>query len=150
VGGVLFGAEAGVVALGVAFAVTGAVIGTAQWLLLRQHLSRVGGWVLATSLGFAMFGAVNEANTVVFAVVFAVVGAAVGIAQWLVLRQHLRRAGWWALASTMGFATYGAVPSLYETVYGAVGVVVVLTIVAMYGAITGAVLVWLLRQPASE
>jgi hypothetical protein len=154
VGGALFPAEGGAVALAVAFAVTGAVIGTAQWLALRQHLSRAGWWVLASILGFAMFGAVYEADAVVFAVVFVVVGAAVGIAQWLVLRQHLPRAGWWVLASTIGFAIFGAVPSLFEALFEAVGfavgAAVALVFVATYGGITGAALVWLLRQPAAE
>lgn len=154
VGGALFPGEGNAVALAVAFAVTGAVIGTAQWLVLRQHLPRAGWWVLASALGFAMFGGVHEADAVVFAVVFVVVGAAVGIVQWLVLRQHLSRAGCWVLASTTGFAMFGAAPKVFEAVYQAVGfavgAAVVLVIVAMYGGITGAALVRLLRQPAAE
>jgi hypothetical protein len=154
VGAALFPAEAGAVALAVSFAVTGAVIGTAQWWLLRPHLPRAGGWVLATLLGFALFGAAFEADAALFALVFVVVGAAVGIAQWCVLRQHLQRAGAWVLANTMGFALFGIVPSLYEKVYGVVGFTVsaalVLAIVAGYGGITGAVLVWLFRRTATE
>ena len=63
-----------------------------------------------------MFGAVFEAQTLVFAVVFVVVGTAVGIAQWLVLRQHVDRAGWWILASTLSVAMFGVVPSVFEAV----------------------------------
>jgi hypothetical protein len=105
-------------------------------------------------LGFTSFGAAFEAGAALFALVFVVVGAAVGIAQWWVLRQHLQRAGGWVLASTMGFAPFGVVPSLYERVYGAVGfalsAALVLGIVAGYGGITGVALVWLLRQTATE
>jgi hypothetical protein len=154
VGGALFGGEGSVVALAFAFVVSGAVTGTAQWLVLRQHLSGADGWVLASTLGFAILGAVNEASAAVFAVVFVVAGAVVGVTQWLVLRPHLCRAGLWVLASTAGFAMFGVAPSVFEAVYRAagfaVGASVVLVIVTMYGGITGAALVWLLQQPASE
>jgi hypothetical protein len=152
-GGALFSAEGNVVALAVAFAVTGAGTGTAQWLVLRQHLARAGWWILATAICFALFGVVDGADAVRFAAIFVVVGAVVGVAQWLVLRQHLSQAGWWVMASTLSFALFGVAPSVFEAVFGTigfvVGVVVVLTIVSMYGGITGAVLVWLLRQPIS-
>ena len=87
-------------------------------------------WVLASTVGFLIGGGMGEAvNDVVLpgfarftaealTVAFAVSGAVTGIAQWLVLRQRLSRAGWWVLASTVGFAMFGAV---YKAVYVAVG-----------------------------
>ena len=36
----------------------------------------------------------------------AVAGAILGLAQWLILRHAMRRAGWWILASTVGW-TFG-------------------------------------------
>lgn len=137
--------------LALSFAVTGLVIGTAQWLVLRQHLSRIGWWILASIAGFAMFGTASQANPVEFALAFVVAGAGVGIAQFLVLRPHLTRAGWWVLACTLGFAAFGFVPKVAEVIFAtagyAAGVIVVLVIVAAYGGITGVVLVWLLRRP---
>ena len=47
-------------------------------------------------------------------------GPLVGVLQLLVLQPHVARAGWWVLASTLGWA--------------------------VYGAFTGTALVWLLRQ----
>lgn len=58
-----------------------------EWAMLFQ-------WVLATTLGWLLglifFGELG-------------IGVAVGLAQWLVLRQVIRRAGWWILASTVGW-----------------------------------------------
>jgi hypothetical protein len=45
-----------------------------------------------------------------------------GTVQWLALRRHLRRAGWWVLASTVGFAAFGAVAAgAFESVGGGGG-----------------------------
>lgn len=66
-------------------AAVGAAVGTAQWFVLRKHLSQAGWWVLATSTGFALFGAMGnvlDANVNLF-LAFAVVGSAIGAVQWL-------------------------------------------------------------------
>ncbi|MCH8876688.1 MAG: hypothetical protein IIA89_07665 [Chloroflexi bacterium] len=109
-------------------------------------------WVLACTVGltvaFAVAFAVTDAvsSAVAFAVteavVGAVVGASVGIAQWLVLRRQVSRPGWWVLASIMGLAVAFALSGAFA-LGGALGLVV-------YGAITGAVMVWLLRQPVQK
>ena len=134
-----------VVGVAVVGAVFGASVGIAQWLVLRRQVSRAGWWVLASTVGLAVGGVVVEAVLVGGALlvgetlVFAVFGASVGIAQWLVLRRwQVSRAGWWVLASTVGFAVTGVV------------VEAVFVSLAGYGAITGGVLVWLLRQPRPE
>ena len=71
-------------------------------------------WVLASSVGFVM--AVIVSLLVVMAIEpmvvprlgafvgATIVGAVVGIMQWLVLRRRLHRAGWWVLASAVGWA----------------------------------------------
>ena len=155
----------GAVGMAVGGAVVGASVGTAQWLVLRRQVSRAAWWVLATTVGFAVGLVVGKAVggtgdvgfAVGWAVSGAVAGASVGIAQWLVLRWQLSRAGWWVLASIVGFA--GAFPAfavgmreavafpVASAVLEAVGIAVA---GALYGAITGGVLVWLLRQPATE
>jgi hypothetical protein len=80
----------------------------------------------------------------VFGMFGAVEGASVGMAQWLILRRWVSHAGWWVLASTVGLAVgFPLYFSDGEAVSTAVASVAV-------GAITGRVLVWLLRQPASK
>ncbi len=59
-------------------------------------------WVLASILGFAMGAAIGNAVTdLIFTALFGAVG---GFMQWLVLRRQITGAGWWVLASTLGFA----------------------------------------------
>jgi hypothetical protein len=150
-------------------------VGVLQWLVLRRRVSRAGWWVLASAAGFVVVGgSVFGAADVVFGflegmggmssfinvlgrtVVVALGGAVTGILQWLVLRSQVSRAGWWVLASTVGWGLCMAVAfsgvSLLEsdietfipTLLLLVGGGVVL------GAVTGGALVWLLRQPVPE
>ena len=59
-------------------------------------------WMLASILGFAMGAAIANAVTdLIFTALFGAVG---GFMQWLVLRHRILGAGWWVLASTLGFA----------------------------------------------
>ena len=145
-----FGALAGTV--------IGASLGIAQWLILRRFIARAGWWVLASIVGLAVgFGVCSAvlfaddfAQDVGFAIAGAVagtvIGAALGIAQWLVLRRHVARAGWWVLASAVGVAIFETVDFAMQFDAGPVFLVGV----AAYSAITGGVLVWLLRQPTAE
>ena len=134
-------------------------------MVLRRQVSKAGWWVLASAVGFAVGGAVAVAvhEVVKPAGVNAAVGAAVGallaasgIPQWLFLRRKVSRAGWWVLANLVG----AAVGTAFSMFLAAGGVVVGIKFVgdvlgflvslAMYGAITGGVMVWLLRQPAAK
>ena len=59
-------------------------------------------WMLASILGFAVGAALGNAVTdLIFTALFGAVG---GFMQWLVLRRQIAGAGWWVLASTLGFA----------------------------------------------
>ena len=124
-------------------AIGGAVLGVLQWLVLRRQLARAGWWIEASTVGWAVGGAA-----------FGLAGGAVaGFLQWLVLRRRLARAGWWIAASTVGWAI-GPVIVLFGGVIGELdAVLIVLLVGALWGiggvvggAITGTVLVWLLRQ----
>ena len=95
--------------------------------------------------------------------IWGVVGFVAGIAQWFVLRRRVHQSGWWVLASTVGGLVGGSVVKgvlmllkedgralwgdalLVSTmnVSGAMGAAVV-------GAITGFVLILLLRHPVPE
>ncbi len=160
----------GVAALGPVLGAVGlAGAGVMQWLVLRQQLSRSGWWILASSVGLAIglvvgvaMSAAGGDDAVAAVVSLAVLGASVGIAQWLVLRRQVSRAGWWILVSVVGLAmglaativvfgvgdgngnVGGAVTgALQDAIFGGV-------IGAVVGAITGVIMVWLLRQPAAK
>ena len=89
-------------------------------------------WVLASTVGWVVGGSVGS--------ILAGSVAAAGVLQWLmVLERRAKRSGWWVFASTVGWL-----------VSGLAGEIVCLAIIgAVYGAITGTVLIWLLRQPVS-
>ena len=119
-------------------------IGIAQWLVLRQYIPRAGWWVLATILGLGAGGAVSLAlgDSVAEIPSIAILFSAIGIAQWLVLRQHLPRSGWWVFTSIVGFALALVVYSValginqsivFSALGGPLGG-------AAYGAITGRLL----------
>ena len=110
-------------------------------------------WVLASTVGWVLGGVaavVADAVVVGLMVGFAVggvIGGGPGVLQWLVLRRQVARAGWWVVASAVGVGVGWIVE-------GGVVVVVVLVVSevlggAVNGAITGAMLVWLLRQRAA-
>jgi hypothetical protein len=108
---------------GAALAVWGAVVGTAQWLVIRGRLRRVGWWVPATSVGWAsagvvagiLSGAMGGAVTGVgrdVGVWGFVVAAAVGILalgllpvtfQWMILRREVHRARRWLVGAAVAF-----------------------------------------------
>ncbi len=168
--GSVVGVVVGVAVLGPVFGAVGlAGAGVMQWLVLRQQLSRSGGWILASSVGLALGLVVGVARSAAggddaeaAVVSLAVLGASVGIAQWLVLRRQVSRAGWWILVNVVGLAVGlaatlvvfgvgdgngnvgGAVTgALQDAIFGGV-------IGAVVGAITGGVMAWLLRQPAAK
>jgi hypothetical protein len=90
----------------------GAAIGLGQWLVLRRRLAIEWlWWLAATMLGFALHGmslglsaGLASGDQVTAAGLGLLCGGVIlaGIPQWLVLRQHLPRAGWWIVASAVG------------------------------------------------
>ncbi len=162
----VFGVSNDIVSFTLAGAVSGAVIGFVQWLVLRQQIDNAGWWILATvggrAVGWAaswvMFSVMLEAmvgavewNTSVIAADAAgaaVSGALIGTAQWLVLRQQLRQAGWWIPATTisriMGWFTFRILAETMDRTLARV------MYEMAFWAITGAVLIVLLRQSRSE
>ncbi len=124
--GILIGAAfggAGVLIGAVFGSVFGILLGIAQWLVLRRHVSWSGRWRLFTARGGAasfaiavtiiikflpyrpgfIFGSFDTefiAATVLGIVI--VIGASLGIAQWFVLRRKVPGSGLWVLASAAG------------------------------------------------
>jgi hypothetical protein len=113
----------------------GALVGAAQWIVLRPLIRRDGWWIPASAVGWAAGRAivltVFPPGTAGFAE--AVIGASVGLAQWLVLRGQVHRAWWWIVLSTLGWAL-GLTGALGSSWAGAVA-----------GATTGIALEFLMR-----
>ena len=139
----------------------GAMTGVLQWLVLRGRVSRVGWWVLASTAGLAVArggaAAVASGNSEVLGsfeiAVMALGGAMTGILQWLVLRRQVSRAGWWVLASTVGWGlgmTMEGAGLVLLYVWGTPAYLLWVGSGAVLGAVTGGALVWLLRQPVPE
>ena len=153
----------------------GTVVGILQWLILRKRVHRAGWWIPACAMGIAVGRVASEAvittishtlevpKSVVrdytsFTSGFVIV---IGVMQWLILRQWVRRAGWWILARCIGVvigvvAATGVdrllverptspglviVPNLTEltAITGVAG--------AVCGIIMGLALVWLFQHP---
>ena len=88
------------VGFAVILAVVGAnvTVGFPRWLILGVSVAYSVGDVVGFAVSFGL------AKVVVAVVVGTVVGAPLGIAQWLVLRRQISRAGWWVLATSVGVA----------------------------------------------
>jgi hypothetical protein len=135
----------------------GSMVGVLQWLFLKVQFSRAGRWVFASTVGFALAFGVggyfevlgSSASTVQsvsgWTVVVILGGAVTGILQWLVLRGQVSSAGLWVLASTVGWGLGMAVWGAFSPVGEGLPVAGL-----VMGAVTGGVLVWLLRQPLPE
>jgi hypothetical protein len=109
-------------------------------------------------VGYFEFGDVQW--TVLTVVSAAMAGAVVGGAQWFVLRRHVYRAGWWVLASAVGWAAgqaaylalmgvvlaWDKLPIIYSIVGGMFSTAMRAVLGGVGGAITGIPLVWLLQQ----
>lgn len=116
------------------------IVGLLHWLILRRYIDKPFYWVGASAAAAAAGGllalVLTPLNTDLgFVVPTVLFGTVSGVLHWLVLRQQAARAGWWVWASTIGWLV--AIPM--GDLNGPPGW-------AAYGAITGAVLVWLLRS----
>ena len=106
-----------------------------KWVLASAVGGGVGGLVLANSFGIASLLLIRGFLWKMLgeSVVAGVSWSVAGIAQWILLRGRVRRAGWWVMASTVG-STVGMIASVpvllvsFSLIYtiGAVEAVVVL------------------------
>jgi len=132
----------------------GISVGLFQWLVLRPHIPQAIWWVLASITGWAiglplaqaLFRAVNAAMEGAIEGSFAgtiqitVFGVLIGLAQWLVLRQHVSKAGWWILASIMSLN----VAFLITTAGALVNITEIIVVGTVLGALPGLVLLLLM------
>lgn len=140
-------------------AIIAAAQAAAQWLLLRHYLPHASRWAAATVAGWIVAcvsllvavwagGFLREViarpETALYAVAV-IWGLGIGGAQWLVLRRYRSLAGWWVPASVIAWL---AVPLVIGPTLNNVQEMAAFG--AVPAAITGIVLVWLLRQPPHE
>jgi hypothetical protein len=147
------------VTLGIVMGATG---GYFQWVVLRERIAGAGLWGVTSALGFgAAMGALTATDTgenigiVGVVILGSVFGVVSGILQWLILRRKVPQAAWWLLANLVG-SLIGAVAILIAIAISNTGNwgLAVMTFGLVFGvangAITGAALVWLLRQSSSS
>ena len=89
------------------------ISGILQYGLLRLYLPKMGGWILATLTGCLLVFVTMILFTWVFevtflnlwkgALTFATIGGLIGLSQWVFLRRRIPKAGWWILASILGW-----------------------------------------------
>lgn len=138
-------------------AATGALISSVQWYVMQRH-GNWGGewsrWTLLSSAGWSI-GGILVTYLLGYPLVgrfWVAPGVASGIAQWLILRHRLNRAGWWIPANAVGWLA-GAL--LVEQLFLAIpdfiiGLVVNGFIVGgVSGSVSGLCLVWFLRRSAA-
>ena len=143
--------------------VAAALIGIMQWRVLRKQISIGTVWLWISSISWAI-GILVLFFMLLFGIGGPMVGGAtltsgtfvglvVGSIQYIVLRRQVSQAGWWVLASTAGWVIVGWSIAwhgwnLWKLFGWSSGGFVAFGIGhALYGAITGFALVWLLRRP---
>jgi hypothetical protein len=136
--------------------IAGAVVGTAQWLALRQFVPWL--WIAATSLGMSVGLAIGAAlvdygiDQGELMLMGAITGLIVGVVQALVLaRQGFAGAAWWVAVNPPVWAlawlisSYVISANIDErfTNFGASGVI-------LYALATGLLLAWMFRRTESR
>jgi len=145
-------------------AVIMAAFGALQWLVLRPYLAGAAAWGLATAVTLWVGGGLNDLafaagvwQTPSLVAGVLLFGPGCGLLHYAILRRQTRRAGWWVLAWSLSwlllFGVGVAAHLLFKRIwnidgdswlfldYGVGGLV--------SAALSGAVLVWLLRQRAA-
>jgi hypothetical protein len=86
----------------------GVGIGVLQWPILYRRIPRAWRWTVVTAVawvgGSVLLQIVVPSDLHLLAGGL-VLGPLVGLAQWLVLRQRVRWAGWWIVISTIAWIT---------------------------------------------
>lgn len=145
----------------------GALLGVAQWVVLRKELQHAGGWILTTTLGNTLTVVISQlaappafwhvVGLYAFWLLISVPlhGLLLGLGQWWVLRGQVARAGWWIpiqvfslVASTLaGLYTNISVAPITTLPPPVLLFIFGLTTASFYGALTGAGLVFVLAKP---
>ena len=129
--------------------------GALQYGLLRQYLTRMGWWVFVTVAGWFLGVLLivlpswlgwTDAPLNNLDLIFLVMGLSIGMAQWLLLRRRLARAGWWIAANVVGWGLLGLI-----TLGNALGQYGLFTLGLLPACATATVLALLMNQaPPTE
>lgn len=83
----------------------GLAVGSSQWVLLRSRLENAYWWILASLIGWAL-GHLIVINLLAASLrgwAGLPIGTVLGMAQWVILRTQVPRAGWWVVISALGW-----------------------------------------------
>jgi hypothetical protein len=136
-------------------------VSTAQWFLLRRLFSKTAWWLVAGTFGRAFGMLIGSMILVIISNQFKLQagiwstsiyltarGAVLGTSQWLILKQWRTKAGWWVLGNAIGWMLGSTLLDLFiPTTAISAPIISDLIEVAIAGAVTGAFMVWILRQP---
>jgi hypothetical protein len=98
-------------------AIVGYIVGRIQITVLSDRIAWSSGWVRATVVGWATYGAavlslaivlgelLKHEPSVTYSIVWIVGFGGVGLSQWLLLRRYLNKAKWWFAATILGWVT---------------------------------------------
>lgn len=141
----------------------GLLVGIFQWLVLRRYISQCGDWVWNGIAGWALAYALGLIVIQVFSVSFlgAVIGyllfgVIVAVIQWPVLHREIPNVLPWVLASMLGWAlgalagqgVLNLITPAGEPIPQVLSTLVIAVVTGLVaGAITGAALVYIVRQP---
>jgi hypothetical protein len=93
----------------IASGVLGALVGLAQWLVLRQVKPGTHFWVLATIVGYVLCSEMllifQFGRSILYfdTLTFLKIGIVLGIVQWIVLRKWVYQASWWIVTSFLSW-----------------------------------------------
>jgi hypothetical protein len=130
---------------------SGAVLGLAQWLVLRRRLSLSPWWVAATAAGMGAGLALGtmllgtETEGVVLPVRGLVTGAGIGIAQFMILRTKTERAAMWVPVVALGWALGWIITRAAGIDLGFDWSVFGMSGALMFQVLTGLALAWLFQ-----
>lgn len=125
------------------FALLGQPVKTGIWWVLATVAGWGFGWAIGWQAGWMFFG--TQGFGTVFGTIGLVAGALASFGQWSILRGQVQQAGWWIPVNAMGWGVGVAVTYMYfRFSYGW------FVTSGLAGAITGAVLIWLLRHPVPD
>ena len=132
-------------------------VGILQWLNLRRRVSWASMWIWVTAVGWMIgiplalslyTGLISISDSTLIdvwgkTIQATIIAILIGVIQWLMLRRHISRAGWWIFANLIGWNA----ASLLAGAGAMVGVLDSIPMGISVGAVTGLALAWLLQQP---
>ena len=139
------------------FAVMSMAIALMQWLAIRSHILGMG-WLWTTWLGGTLGGfvsswasfqlAVSYGDAADFLTIYTCLrGFTTGLAQCILLRQKSQRSGWWIVTTTSSWYISVLIGSLLMA--NQHGYLLTMAIGAIYGLLTGIILISLFWQRLS-